>query len=212
MCRDFVEAAAETASEVEHTVVWQYGWGRYNPESNSATFHALSHFTGQSWQGGPELPDPTLGWVSLTAAGGHPGNDLEHAAIRRWIAPKPGTVRIRGRLEHRSEQGDGVCGRVLRQPQGLLAEWNVHNRQERTSVDPFPIEAGQGIDFLTDCRGGPSHDGFRWTVTVRLEATDGTYQEWSSEDGFRGPPPVPLTRWDRLAQVLLMSNEFLFVD
>ena len=213
MCQAYVTSdAADAASAAEDAVGWQYGWGKYDAQSGSVTFQPLPHFTGQTWQGGQDLPDPVLGWVSLTAAGGHPGNDLEHAAIRRWIAAKPGTIRIRGKLEHRSDQGDGVCGRVVTQHQGMLAEWSVHNGETRTPVEPFPIEAGQGIDFLVDCRSGPSHDGFRWTATVRLEAADGSFQEWSSEDVFRGPPSAPLTRWERLAHVLLMSNEFLFVD
>ena len=53
-----------------------------------ASFEPLPHFTGAAWQGGAAWPDGKLGWVQLTAAGGHPGNDLAHAAIRRWTAPR----------------------------------------------------------------------------------------------------------------------------
>ena len=41
-------------------------------------FHALPYFSGSAWQGGPHWPDANLGWVQLTAQGGHPGNDLQH--------------------------------------------------------------------------------------------------------------------------------------
>ena len=37
-------------------------------------------------------------------------------------------------------------------------------------------------------------------------------QVWESSSGFHGPLAVPLTRWQELAQILLMSNEFAFVD
>ncbi len=50
-------------------------------------FTALPHFTGSAWQGGAAWPDAKLGWVQLTATGGHPGNDRSHAAVRRWTAP-----------------------------------------------------------------------------------------------------------------------------
>jgi hypothetical protein len=35
---------------------------------------------------------------------------------------------------------------------------------------------------------------------------------WESTSGFHGPLIPPMTRWQELAQVLLMSNEFAFVD
>ena len=35
---------------------------------------------------------------------------------------------------------------------------------------------------------------------------------WDSVSGFHGPLVPPLSRWEQLAQVLLMSNEFMFVD
>ena len=60
-------------------------------------FQPLPHFTGDAWQGGDELPDPTLGWAMLNASGGHPG-DAAHLAIRRWIAPAAGTLHIEGVL------------------------------------------------------------------------------------------------------------------
>lgn len=211
MCLAYVASDDDSTSLEAEVAAWQYGWGKY-AEGKAVVFQPLPHFNGTAWQGGKDLPDSSLGWVSLTAAGGHPGNDLDHAAIRRWVAPQPGSIRIRGKLEHRADPGDGVCGRVVSQHKGLLGEWNVHNGETATEVDPQPVEAGHVVDFVTDCRSGPSHDGFRWTATVRLEAADGTYQEWDSENGFRGPRPLPLTRWERLAHVLLMSNEFLFVD
>jgi hypothetical protein len=37
-------------------------------------------------------------------------------------------------------------------------------------------------------------------------------QVWESAAGFHGPITPPLTRWQELAQVLLMSNEFAFID
>src|SRR2546430_17468027 len=49
-----------------------------------------------------------IGWVLLNATGGHPGNDPQHAAIRRWTAPRS--------EEHTSElqsQSTLVCRLML---------------------------------------------------------------------------------------------------
>jgi len=74
----------------------------------------LPHFTGSAWQGGEKLPDEKTGWVFLNATGGHPGNDPQHAAIRRWRAPFDGVISISGELHHPSAQGDGVRARIAR--------------------------------------------------------------------------------------------------
>ena len=52
-----------------------------------------------------------------------------------------------------------------------------------------------------------------------IEALDksesGKPQSWDAKKEFSGntpPPPTPLNAWEQLAQVLLESNEFLFID
>jgi hypothetical protein len=49
----------------DHADSWQYGWGLYDGQSDRVRFQPLPHFTGDAWQGGAELPDPKLGWVTL---------------------------------------------------------------------------------------------------------------------------------------------------
>src|SRR5262249_26955552 len=68
----------DRASFIPPTVAdWQYGFGGRDEKIGQVTgFTKLPHFTGSAWQGGPTFPDAKLGWVQLTATGGHPGNDL----------------------------------------------------------------------------------------------------------------------------------------
>ena len=74
---------------------WHYGYGEVDPATQRVTsFTALPHFTGRAWQGGPALPDPVAGWSFITAQGGHAGNDLKHATIRRWVAGQVGFLAL----------------------------------------------------------------------------------------------------------------------
>src|SRR2546425_740827 len=92
----FIQSQAEAAPPAD-TPAWQYGWGEYDQNAQRVTnFQPLPHFTKYAWQGGTNLPDTKLGWVLLTAEGGHPGNDRQHAAIRRWVAPHDGAIHIKG--------------------------------------------------------------------------------------------------------------------
>jgi hypothetical protein len=212
LAREFA-GSSDASGEAGDAATWQYGWGEYDESATSVVFHSLPHFTGSAWQGGSQLPDPALGWVTLNAAGGHPGNDARHAAIRRWIAPQAGKLVVDGTLEHPSDQGDGVRCRLVSDRQGLAAEWAAKNGKTATRSGPLDVQAGEAIDLATDCRENPNFDGFRWRVTIRLEPADGSNpRTWDSAAEFGGPAPDAFTRWQRLAHVLLLTNEFAFID
>ena len=114
----------------------------------------LPYFDGRAFQGGAKLPDPEIGWVMLNAAGGHPGKGPEHAAIRRWIAPRDGTITIEGTLTHPSSEGDGVRGRIVSSRLGVLGQWVVHNKKEPTNLERVSVRQGDAVDF---CDGLQRH-------------------------------------------------------
>ncbi len=170
---------------------WRFGFGAFDETARqTASFTPLPHFTGSQWQGGSALPDPELGWVLLNAGGGHP-DQPGRAVIRRWVAPAPGTLTISGSLQHGSPNGDGVRGRVVRsaaQPgDGLLGEWPCFNTKVDTAVSTATVDAGDTIDFITDCLTGHTSDSFQWPVTIAFTATNGATQTFESAAGFRGP-------------------------
>ncbi len=190
---------------------WSYGYGRFDPAtSRTVDFAALPHFTGSAWQGGPSLPDRTLGWVRLTADGGHTGNDLAHAAIRRFQAPRAGKLSIEGVLRHELAEGEGIRGRIVSSRSGLLATWELHDQQATTAIDPVHVEAGETLDFVVDFRTTLGWDTFHWAPVLR--AIDGGDEVWDAHRDFAGPAAEPLGAWEQYVQVLLVANEFAFVD
>jgi hypothetical protein len=189
------EAAAPLAARFpRHNTVWQFGYGAFDEAAKRVgQFTVLPHFTGSAWQGGGVLPDPTIGWVLLHAAGGHPGNDQQHAAIRRWTAPAKGTLSIAGKLKHTSENGDGVRGRIVSSRLGALGERAVKNSESATEVAAVEVEAGDTIDFVTDCAGEVTSDSFEWGVQLKLaQGGGGTPEMWDSAADFHGPLGVAI--------------------
>lgn len=199
---------------------WVFGYGSFDKKSkHTKTFTKLPFFDGRAFQGGPNLPDPALGWVMVTGAGGHPGNDQKHASIRRWIAPRDGTITISGALEHGSPEGDGVRGRIVSSESGVLGEWIVHTKKSDTPVEHTTVRQGDTIDFITDCRANEGFDSFSWAPVIRYIA-DGTTKpgqrmEWNATEDFmesaRAMNPK-LDAWQKFAQVILLTNELVFVD
>ncbi len=205
------DQSSKQAHAPESIERWIYGYGAFDAVSNTLTdFKRLPKFIGTGWQGGDTLPDATIGWSSLNGTGGHPGNDLQHAVSKRWIAPRDGKLRISGKLHHKQDAGDGVRGTILVNGGNSIGQWTARNKEERTDSVLMLILAGQEIDFVTDCIGDPNSDSFTWRIRLRYE--DGAREEFDAEKQFPQPPKHPLDRWQQLAQALLASNEFAFVD
>ncbi len=184
---------------------WSYGHGRLHRESGRVDFEPLTHFTGRAWQGEKELPGKKTGWVHWTATGGHPGHG-DHAAILRWIAPREGEVRIAGELARPDKQGDAVRGLVVARGE-IVAEWTVAPKGRKKTEVLVQVSAGEAVDFLVESTGEEAFDGFHWAPVITEEGANLPLAE--ARAGFSGPA---LDRWPLLAQVLLLSNEFLYVD
>ncbi|MFG0334199.1 MAG: hypothetical protein ACF8TS_12610, partial [Maioricimonas sp. JB049] len=171
--------------------MWHFGYGAFDASTQRvATFTPLPHWTGSAWQGGEALPDPALGWTFLTATGGHP-DAPERSPIRRWIAPADGIVTITGTLQHGSQNGDGVRGRVVSSRAGLSGEWTAHAGSSETDVSELAVARGDTLDFVTDCLANHNSDSFHWPVTVTLKVTGQPDRTFAAADGFHGPASPP---------------------
>ena len=190
--------------------LWQYGYGRFDSKTRRVEdFQHLPHFTGAAWQGGTTLPDLKLGWTSLTANGGHPG-DPTHAGVYRWTAPHAGRFAVKGRLKHPSEHGDGVEGILNVPSQDFVIRWPVQHNERATDSKPFNVASGAIVDLIVDCRSNVSFDSFNWTFEIA--SADNPAERYSMASQFHGTLSDELTEWEMLAQTLLLSNEFQFVD
>jgi hypothetical protein len=153
----------------------------------------------------------------LNEHGGHVGNDRQHAAIRRWTAPCDALITVSGLLRHDAEKGDGVRGRIVSSQAGQLGEWSVHNEKKETKVESIAVRAGDTIDFVTDCQQTVDHDSFGWEATIRITENpeQAAKKSWSTSAEFADSARSSQNRlnaWEQYAQVLLLSNELIFVD
>jgi hypothetical protein len=81
------------------------------------------------------------------------------------------------------------------------------------------VKQGDKIDFVTDCYGNVDSDSFGWSPTIRFvadaSAKPGQRMEWSALDDFTEAAHAMhpnLDAWQKYAQVLLLTNELVFVD
>jgi hypothetical protein len=208
----FVASPSHEEPPATPASAWRYGFGEFDAAAGRIkSFTPFTYFD-ESWQAAPTLPDPIGGSARLRAAGGQPGEDSQHAVIRRWVSPVAGKIDIDGSLAHDQTDlptGDGVRARIVSSRSGELASWIVNGSGAEAALTGIPVEIGDTIDFIVDGRADTENDAFTWAPKIRLEGAD---KEWSASADFRGPAAQPLSVWERYAQVLLESNEFAFVD
>jgi len=82
-------------------------------------------------------------------------------------------------------------------------------------LEEMVVERGETIDFVVESGATSTNDAFTWAPNVSLTAErDGTVRTWNARRDFDTPrrERPRLTRWEELAQVLLLANELTFVD
>jgi hypothetical protein len=207
---------------------WQYGTATLDPDAGTTSnFSPFRFFTGRAWQDASAGVHPRTGVARLTAGGGAPGDDLTNAAVRRWVAPIAGKLNIEGKLvlsvgplAIRFHFSNGIRGWAISNRKGVLGQWRVDpppapadgiSYKANPSVDTerkdIDVEEGEIIDFVVDSAGDYEADDFQWSPVLTMGK-----QTWDARAQFSGPVIRTLTPREQLAQVLLLTNEFAFLD
>ena len=202
-------------------VAWQYGYGHVDPQTDRTTsFAPLEVFRKGRWQPRQAFPHDELGHISIHKGGGHPGRDPHHATIHRWLAPRAGQVSVSGRLTHPADEGDGVIGTIVSSRSGRLAAHAVFNGSQAFKLANIAVQADDTIDLVVSPGPSDSYDGYQVSLEITMDLpplapTQGARSRWEAETDFAGPravAPAPLSSWGQFAQVLLLSNEFMYID
>jgi hypothetical protein len=217
--QQFLAKIKEVAA-LEQTKSWQYGHGEFDVAATKLkSFTRLPYWTGTGYQGGPKIPDPHLGHGRISPAGSHAGRTAKHAIVLRWTAASAGRYFVDGELKHTHKEGDGVAAYAVSSRLGKLGTWTVHNSAAKTKVAAIDVQVGDVIDLIVEPQQTDTFDSYQWNPLIQVEkltaAADSKTKsptKWTFVDDFEGPSSPPQTPWEMLAQVLLMSNEFVFVD
>jgi hypothetical protein len=207
-------------AENDRSKAWQHGFGEWDEQTGRVkSFTLLPYFTGSAWQGAEDWPNAHLGWAQLTAEGGHPGNDRKHAVVRRWIAPADGSYDLHSTLIHEPEVGDGIRAFVSHSRLGKLRSTTLLGSKTELQLDAIAFQAGDTFDFIVDIGNGLNSDQFLWSpkISPSVTATTGAGGDtpsdaWDAQKDFSAQPKSQLSAWEQLVQVLMLSNEFMFVD
>jgi hypothetical protein len=200
--------------------VWQFGLTSFNQRGELLKFEPMKYFVDQQWQPASLTPQPMFGDAELSAKGGFPTDDPGQAVTRRWTSPVSGVVEITGTLankvesspeDYREHWSGGVRARVIMNRRSTVAEAQVNNGKSDVLVRELQVKPGDTIDFAVNCIKNSEDTEFTWAPIITLKGR-GTSQVWDAGKDFRGPAPLALDAWGKLAQTLFETSEFAFLD
>ncbi|MDB6016991.1 MAG: Protein of unknown function (DUF1553)/Protein of unknown function (DUF1549)/Planctomycete [Pedosphaera sp.] len=212
---DYLRSDAATEWQTTPQSAWEYGYGEYDAARHRTRFFApMRDFANKSWQPGGKTPDARLKNINLTAEGGTAGKSF--TGIRRWTAPRDGFISIEGTLIHAGNNGDGIQGVLISSRLGELGNWTALKNQSPTKLPRVQVKRGDALDFVTACRTSPNGDTFKWAPIIKMEAAPNQAKEaivdWNAQRDFSGDQTRHLNSWEKIAQVLLETNELTFVN
>lgn len=200
----------------QNLTAWEYGYGGIDGETGKVVFTPFPVWSGkeQRWQVGAEVPlkDSPLSYLSYSSNGfGHPGNFDTESLVLRWTAPRSMSVDISGSLNRSAVgKGNGVLGRIIDADGKVRAEVTVFEVAEKgIGVKGMAVEVGDVVDFVVEPIDNNSFDSIQWEPVVSESGQPS--RRWDVANDFAGPESIA-TAWQNLAQALLATNEFVYVD
>ncbi len=156
------------------------------------------------WQGGER-------WVRVGKDWHHPGENAP--SIRRFTAPRDGTVRITGRVYKADPNGDGVGATILHNDQQLWRHELAGNDGEGVEANlELAVKAGDSVRFVVDNLTTIWSDTTHWDPVItyadgqvyraseafaqRRQGAGNWWYEAPSDEEAESSPPVSLFWFD----------------
>jgi Protein of unknown function (DUF1553)/Protein of unknown function (DUF1549)/Planctomycete cytochrome C len=221
-------ADAGSLSKRSSAFVWSYGYGKIEKgpgdDVKLTGFTRLQHFgktaqTKNRWYPTDKYPDKEFGYLQIGLSGGHPGS--QWPAVMQWTSPfETQKIRISGSVKRSSDQGNGVRAWIISSLKGRVAEQLVKPAGSVEIKADIEIQQDEVLSFIVEAENGDTNsDSYTWAPKIDQLNEDGSLTAITQSDiDFCGPDAWPLNRTkpqsplSQLAQVLMMSNEFQFVD
>lgn len=208
--------------------IWKYGHGQIEKTPDGqvklAGFSELKHFgktaqTKNRWYPTGTYPDKEFGHFQIGIGAGHPGKNAP--TVLQWTSPfEKERIRLSGSIKRSNDQGNGVRAWIISSKKGKVAEQFVRPTETVEMNAQIEVQENETLSFVVEAENGDTNsDSYSWAPRIERINEDGSLTPISQSDtDFCGPDGWPQNRakpqspLSQLAQVLMMSNEFQFVD
>ena len=174
-------------------------------------FKKFDQFKDKAWRFKGAYPHKTYAYSTLKADGGHPGRNF--AVVRQVTVFENGRISLDGRLKHPNPKGDGVFATLF--VNGVkIQSWKSHNNSSSTKFTDLQIKSGDVVALAVEPGEHDSFDSYSWNKKLLLDngLKVKTLDLQGMFNGRQSKDSEAYSVWDALAQVMIMSNEFQYVD
>ena len=177
--------------------------------------HRLKQGKGSTYAHAEKIPDPVWSYASWGPAGGHAAQP-SHAIVARWQAPADMKIDITGTLFRAAADGDGVYGYLSTPSRGIVdrAQASPKDKGQLLGIQGLDVKAGEEVSFIIHCGESTQYDSFQYLPLIYRKGSLVTDfgRDFCGRDAYPLNRERPQPALAQLAQILLMSNEFHFVD
>lgn len=220
LAEGYLVDAGKLQPQEKHEFLWDYGAIEITQDSegrrHAGAFQSFGHYDSskQRWTPASVYPDPgAWSYIAMAKGYGHAGKeDLAPAA--RWTAARDMALRFEAEIKRPSDKGNAIRAFIVSDRKGVLHDLEIAPAKVGWIRLDLSVQSGESLALAIGNEGDHSYDGFEWKLALH---EDGRLVTDALRD-FCGPERWPLDRARpqlpiaQLAQVLLMSNEFQFVD
>lgn len=220
-------AADATALNAEKPFRWSYGtmdltkaadgkpqFGEFKP------FSSLTEKGGglKTWSHAPKIPDPEWGHSFWSNNGAHAA-PKQHMVVARWHVPYDAKIAVDGVLSRSSDRGNGVRAWLWTSRTGVLAEYNATPQNKKVATQATAeVKRDETLCFIVSSDDSTDSDSFNWEPKISRLENGASELLTDFRNDFCDPSRWPFGRGkpqsaiSQIAQVLMISNEFMFVD
>ncbi|MEJ8305107.1 right-handed parallel beta-helix repeat-containing protein [Saccharibacillus sacchari] len=157
-------ASAETykaSPDFSKTVQGLKGW--YYQQAAGSVYSDLAY------DGNQKLWSTSSGFPWVAASSQHPGDAAD--AVRKWVAPGPGTIEISGIVKKSGNKGDGIVASITKDSTVLWSSLiKTKTGEKPQNVEAIPVQAGTAIYFTVNKNGTTEDDETLWNPSISFVA------------------------------------------
>ena len=226
LAQRFIDDA--TVLDTEKPFRWSYGTITLTRSADGkpsfSGFDPFKHLTERAngdqrlWSPSEKIPSAEAKWGHAFWAnyGGHAA-PKSLAVTARWHVPNDLKVFIDATLSRKTDRGDGVRAWIHNSRTGVLSEYFCTPQKKQLPTQlTTDVKRGDVLSFIVHNEASTDSDSFEWQPRIIRSDTHELLTDAKADfcDSSRWPfgrahPQSPLSQF---AQVLLISNEFMFLD
>lgn len=209
------DAMNEDISDVKKEHNWKYGYRLYDGKSMSE-FINFNSFNNDSYKSTNRIGE-VIQNISISKLGGIIVNNPNLFSTRRWISSRDGDFNVNVNFKIKPASDQTSIKLIIYKNDKMIKSSTVTNYSDHIiKFDLKSLDVKDKIDFYLVNNSKSQRE---YNITIKINELKDEHSltpiSWNSILDFKAPPKKgdkELDCWERYAQILMLSNEMVFIN